>query len=70
MSNPGYRGGWSTPLTTQNTMIDPREEHSLRAGLLGGIERAQKHSMDAIGPEYRNFRRSHRLEGCRGVVKT
>ncbi len=68
MSSPGARGGWSTRITTGNTMADPREEHTLRHGLIMGVERAQQGSMEAAGPEYRNYRRSHRLENCRGVV--
>lgn len=66
---PGGRGGWSTTITTGNSMADPGPEHTLRYGLLTGIQRAQEHSHEAAGTEYRNFRRSHRIEQCRGVVK-
>lgn len=69
MSNPGSRGGWSTQVLTKNLMCAPKQEYTLRANLLGGIALAQTNKMDALGEEYRNFRRSHRIESCRGVVK-
>ncbi len=70
MSSPGARGGWSTSILTKNLMTDPGREISLREGLLSGIAGAQEHIQNPGSTEFRNFRRSHRLERCRGVVKT
>lgn len=64
----GFRGGFSTSILTRNLMEDPRQQRSLRGDLLEGIKMAQKHKVHA-GPEYRNYKRSHPLEGCRGVVR-
>jgi len=64
----GGRGGFSTSILTVNLMADPREQFSMRFGLLAGISTAQKQRV-YMGPENRNYRRSHRTERTRGVVK-
>jgi len=71
MSSPGSRGGYSYgQILTRNLMEDPGPQNTLRYELLTGVQRAQEHSMDPAGIEYRNYRRSQgRLPQCRGVVK-
>lgn len=67
MANPGGRGGWSTDLLTGNLMADPRSQYSMRFNMLAGISLAQHHQVH-MGPENRNYNRSHRTERTRGIV--
>jgi len=67
----GHRGGWSwrRQLVTHNLMEDPQPQRSLKEDLLNGMGTAVKNKVH-MGPEYRNYRRSHRIERSRAVVKT